>query len=85
MVAENADKDNQQDSSKSERKTKFMGNIQSPAQKKKGKTWTTREMEEAKPYPLPELPEEGIEKKESDKEKDDIPNSKGAGKKSQRN
>lgn len=33
------------------------GNIQAPSEKKKAKPWTSREMEEAEPYPLPEVPD----------------------------
>lgn len=54
MTTKNSDKGKEQACS----------NVQSPdREEKKEKPWTKREMEEAEPYPLPELPVEVIEKK----------------------
>jgi hypothetical protein len=35
------------------------GNVRSDGERQQGRRWTPEEMEEAQPYPLPELPEEG--------------------------
>lgn len=46
------------------------GNIKSAEEDDKKQTWTRREMEEAEPYPLPEVTEDDCEEAQSESTED---------------